>query len=69
MKIEEQKKAIRSGYDMDIIPPDIETYSQEAHGLLKEMQSRNERLFKVTFIITSFNDNLEKLKDLIHTFK
>lgn len=67
MKIEEQKKAIRSGYDMDIIPPDIETYSEEAHGLLKEMQSRNERLFKVTFIITSFNDNLQKLKDFRFT--
>lgn len=63
MKIEEQKKAIRSGYDMDIIPPDIETYSEEAHGLLKEMQSRNERLFKVTFLITSFNENLQKMKD------
>ena len=67
MKIEEQKKAIRSGYDMDIIPPDIETYSEEAHGLLKEMQSRNERLFKVTFLITSFNENLQKMKDFRFT--
>ena len=67
MKIEEQKKAIRSGYDMDIIPPDIETYSEEAHGLLKEMQSRNERLFKVTFLITSFNTNLQKMKDFRFT--
>lgn len=63
MKIDEQKKAIRSGYDIDIIPPDIETYSEEAHGLLKEMQSRNERFFKVTFLITSFNSNLQKMKD------
>lgn len=63
MKIDEQKKAIRSGYDIDIIPPDIETYSEEAHGLLKEMQSRNERFFKVTFLITSFNANLQKMKD------
>jgi type IV secretory pathway VirB4 component len=67
MKIEEQKKAIRIGYDMDIIPPDIETYSEEAHGLLKEMQSRNERLFKVTFLITSFNDSLQKMKDFRFT--
>ena len=67
MKIEEQKKAIRSGYDMDIIPPDIQTYSEEANGLLKEMQSRNERLFKVTFLITSFNDNLQKMKDFRFT--
>lgn len=50
-----------------IIPPDIETYSEEAHGLLKEMQSRNERLFKVTFLITSFNENLQKMKDFRFT--
>ena len=67
MKIDEQKKAIRAGYDMDIIPPDIETYSEEAHGLLMQMQSRNERLFKVTFLITSFNDNLQKMKDFRFT--
>ena len=29
MKIEEQKKAIRSGYDMDIIPSDLATYGGE----------------------------------------
>lgn len=63
MKIEEQKKAIRSGYDMDIIPPDIETYSREANALLEEMQSRNERLFEISFQITCFNEDRNKLKD------
>lgn len=63
MKIEEQKKAIRSGYDIDIIPPDIETYSDEAHSLLQEMQSRNERLFSISFQITSFNEKYQKMKD------
>lgn len=28
MKIEEQKKAVRSGYDMDILPTDIITYEK-----------------------------------------
>lgn len=28
MKIEEQKKAVRSGYDMDILPTDIVTYER-----------------------------------------
>ena len=36
MKIEEQKKAIRSGYDMDIIPSDLATYGGEAKNLLRE---------------------------------
>ena len=30
MKIEEQKKAVRSGYDMEIIPSDLATYGGEA---------------------------------------
>ena len=42
MKIEEQKKAVRSGYDMDIIPSDLNTYSGEAQHLLDDLQSRNE---------------------------
>ena len=43
MKIEEQKKAIRSGYDMDIIPSDLATYGGEAKNLLRDLQSRNEK--------------------------
>ena len=50
MKIEEQKKAVRSGYDMDIIPSDLNTYSSEAQHLLEDLQSRNERLFLVTIV-------------------
>ena len=32
-KIEEQKKAVRSGYDMDIIPSDLATYGRDAKAL------------------------------------
>ena len=58
MKIEEQKKAVRSGYDMDIIPSDLNTFSGEAQRLLEDLQSRNERLFLVTIIFL----NMEKSK-------
>ena len=50
-KIEEQKKAVRSGYDMNIIPSDLSTYNEEAMKLLQDLQSRNERMFLVTFIV------------------
>lgn len=50
-KIEEQKKAVRSGYDMDIIPSDLATYSKDAKSLLKELQSQNERMFLITFLV------------------
>ena len=52
-KIEEQKKAVRSGYDMDIIPSDLATYGSEAKKLLQDLQSRNERMFMVTFLVLS----------------
>ena len=44
MKIEEQKKAVRSGYDMEIIPSDLATYGGEAKKILDDLQSRNERI-------------------------
>ena len=40
MKIEEQKKAVRSGYDMDIIPSDLATFGSEAKNLLPNRKSR-----------------------------
>ncbi len=39
-KIEEQKKAVRSGYDMDIIPSDLATYGKDAKALLKSYRVR-----------------------------
>ena len=51
MKMEEQKKAVRSGYDMDILPPDLVTFSKDAKTLLEDLQSRNERMFLLTCTI------------------
>ena len=61
MKIEEQKKAIRSGYDMDIIPSDLATYGGEAKKLLEDLQSRNERMFLITFLVMNTADNKKQL--------
>ena len=62
-KIEEQKKAIKSGYDMDILPPDLVTYITEAKDLLDDLQIRNERMFNVTFIILNFAEDMDTLKN------
>ena len=60
-KIEEQKKAVRAGYDMDIIPSDLATYGAEAKKLLSDLQSRNQRMFLVTFLILNTADNKRQL--------
>lgn len=63
MKIQEQKRAVRSGYDMDLIPSDLATYGGEAKKLLQDLQSRNERMFLVTFLVLNTADNRQQLDD------
>jgi hypothetical protein len=60
-KIEEQKKAVRAGYDMEIIPSDLATYGKDAKALLKELQSQNERMFLLTFLIMNTGKTKEEL--------
>jgi len=50
MKIDQQKKAVQSGYDMDLLPSDLNTYGDEAKKLLKDLQSRNEKMFVITLL-------------------
>lgn len=64
-KIEEQKKAVRAGYDMDIIPSDLATYGNEAKKLLQDLQSRNERMFLVTFLVLNTADTQRQLNNNI----
>ena len=61
MKIEEQKKAVRSGYDMDVLPADLVTYGKEAAALLDDLQSRNERMFLVTMLVMNTARKRRKL--------
>ncbi len=64
-KIDEQKKAVRAGYDMDLIPSDLLTYGAEAKKLLQDLQSRNERMFLVTFLIVNTADTQRQLDNNI----
>ena len=61
-KIEEQKKAVRAGYDMDIIPSDLATYGKDAKSLLKELQSQNERMFMLTFLVMNTGRTPQELE-------
>ena len=62
-KIEEQKKAVRSGYDMDIIPSDLATYGKDAKALLKELQSQNERMFMMTMLVMNTGRTEQELEN------
>ena len=65
MKADEQQKALNKGYDMDIIPPDIKTYGDDAKSLLSDLQDRDERLFLVTIVIMNYARTLQKLENTI----
>ena len=65
MRIEEQKKAVRAGYDMDVLPPDLVTYGKEAQSLLEDLQSRNERMFLVTILVANTAKTKQALENSI----
>ena len=67
MKVEEQKKAIRAGYDPDILPPDLITFSKDAADLLSDLQSRNERMLLLTFTIVNMAPTRERLENDVFT--
>jgi len=67
MKVEEQKKAVRAGYDMEILPPDLITYSKDAAALLADLQSRNERMFLLTFTVVNIAPTRQKLENDVFT--
>ena len=64
-KIEEQKKAVRAGYDIDILPSDLATYGRDAKNLLKELQSQNERMFLLTFLILNTGRTPQELETTV----
>ena len=64
-KIEEQKKAIRAGYDIDILPSDLATYGGEAKKLLEDLQSHNERMFLVTFLVMNTAGTRQQLENCV----
>ncbi len=63
MKIDEQKKAINNGYGMDILPPDLSTYGDEAKKMLEDLQSRNERMFLVTVLVLNTATTKQRLEN------
>lgn len=65
MIIDEQKKAVRSGYDYDHIPNNLVLYSEEAKKLLEKLQNHDERLFLVTVLLTHTAKTREQLENNI----
>jgi hypothetical protein len=65
MTIDEQKKAVRAGYDYENIPNDLNVYGAEIKTLLTNLQSRNERMFLVTIIVVNMAETKQALENSI----
>lgn len=65
IKIEEQKKAVRAGYDMDILPTDLNMHVEEVKKTLKDLQRENEKFFYLTFTITVFEKTRKELENAV----
>lgn len=48
---------------MDIIPSDLATYGKDAKALLKELQSQNERMFLLTFLVMNTGKTKQELEN------
>jgi len=68
-KVDEQKKAVRSGYDMDILPSDLKIIGDDYKHTLNVLQKRNERLFYATITLTLFGETKQQLDDLVYSAK
>ena len=65
MKIQEQKKASRDGYDINIIPSDLSTYGWDAKVLLEELSDQNEKMFLVTVLIMNIGNSRKELEESV----
>lgn len=64
-KIDEQKKAVRSGYDMDILPADITTYEKDTLELLEDLNTSNQKIINATFLITCYGRTKSSMEKLV----
>ena len=49
------------------MPPDLITFSKDAAELLADLQSRNERMFLLTFTVVNFAPTRQRLENDIFT--
>ena len=66
-KIDEQKRAVRSGFDMDILPPDLVTFGKEAEKLLEDLQNHDEKMFMVTILLVHTAPTKQKLENITYS--
>lgn len=65
MKIKEQKNAVRQGFDMELLPPDLIEYEKGSVKLVNDLRNSNERLFLATITIVQMAKSKKELDENI----
>lgn len=65
MIITNQKNAVRSGYDMDILPPELATYRDAGDKLYRDIQRKNEQMYHTTITIVQTAATRKELEENI----
>lgn len=65
MIIENQKEAVKSGYDMDMLPPELEAYKDAGDKLYKDIQRKNEQMYLTTITVVQTAKTRKELEDNI----
>lgn len=65
MVITNQKNAVRSGFDMDILPPELETYKEAGDKLYRDIQRKNEQMYHTTITVVQTAATRKELEENI----
>ncbi len=65
MIITNQKNAVRSGYDMDMLPPELETYRDAGDKLYRDIQRKNEQMYHTTITVVQTAATRKELEENI----
>lgn len=65
MVITNQKNAVRNGFDMDILPPELETYKEAGDKLYRDIQRKNEQMYHATITVVQTAATRKELEENI----
>ncbi len=65
MVITNQKNAVRNGFDMDLLPPELETYREEGDKLYRDIQRKNEQMYHTTITVVQTAATRKELEENI----
>lgn len=61
----EQKDAVKSGYDMDLLPPELQTYKDAGDKLYSDLQRKDEKMFNAVITVVQTAATRKELENNI----